>query len=64
MMVEHEGKLEKLEMGLERGLSGFHGNGVLIQELCPLWSPIVAISFRKWSGRVVAHRFPQDLHAG
>jgi hypothetical protein len=35
-MVEHEGKVEKLEMGLERGLSGFDGNGVLIHGLCSL----------------------------
>lgn len=36
VMVEHEGKVEKLEMGLERGLSGFDGNGVLIHGLCSL----------------------------
>jgi hypothetical protein len=63
VMVEHEGKVEKLEMGLERGLFGLEGNGVLIHGLCSLWSPIVALNFRKWRGRVAAHRFREDLHA-
>jgi len=34
VMVEHEGKIEKLEMGLEMGLSGFAGNGFLIHGSC------------------------------
>jgi hypothetical protein len=34
VMVEHEGKIEKLEMALELGLSGLDGNGLLIHGLC------------------------------